>query len=84
MKKPGGCDGCLNRAVPPNQGPPGPENWISSVDMLDNVYNFLLRGKSALSRADFYVLAAQAGIANSVDNANEGCYGELCVPQVKR
>ena len=78
----GGCDGCINRGVPPNMGPPGPENWIATVDALDNVYNFLYLN-SGLSRADFYVLAAQAGIENAVENANaEGCPSGGCVPIV--
>ncbi len=70
---PGICDGCINRAVGPNQGPPGPENWISTIDALDNVYNFLYID-SGLSRADFYVLAGNAGILNAVEEANRnGC-----------
>lgn len=65
----GGCDGCLNRNVPDNQGLPDLTNFMTTVDMVDQIFNWVLL-YSGLSRADVYVLAAMAGIENAVSHAN--------------
>ncbi|TRY61750.1 hypothetical protein TCAL_10067 [Tigriopus californicus] len=69
----GGCDGCLNRDLPPNMTP-----MLNTATLLDNLYDS--QGFSDwLSRADFYALAGITAIEIGVENANVGCFFFNCI-----
>ncbi len=76
----GGCDGCLNRAHPANFALPNEESWLLTVDLIDAIYDSEF-ADSGLSRADFYILAGEAGLANSVKEANKSTNDK--VPKVR-
>lgn len=72
----GGCDGCLNRNLPPNMTP-----MLDTLDLLDILYDS--QGYSSwLSRADFYALAGITAVEIGVENANVGCFGFNCIRKV--
>ena len=58
------CDGCLNINNPDNAG------LAPVITALDSVYNG--NHNSAMSRADFWVLASIVAVEDAVCKANEG------------
>lgn len=75
----GGCDGCLNRDLPPNMTP-----MLTTLDRLDDLYDSRFY-RRIVSRADFYVLASITALEVGVNNANVGCHGRSCInrPQIR-